>query len=627
MNKIRQFAALYSTNYWGVMNDNFLKTLVCFIAAEWVSEEYRSIVVSATAGALVLPYLFFSPLAGKLPMYCSKVQVVRQAKYAEIPIMCVAIFGFVFQSVWLALLSVLLMGLQSALFSPSKYGLIKDIGGVEGVSQGMGGMEAVAFLGILIGTVVASFMAEMSSIFQISSVLIILAVLGIICSLFIKVKEEKYTTDISTNAIKFIRDTNKLLKKYKGMNAVIHILSLFWWLSATIQMVLIIYCKDTIGLTPSQTGYLLAITAIGITLGCLIGGVLDKRFFMLGNVPFVGILMAILLIVIFCIDMPAIPFAVCIFGVAFLGGIFKIPLDAEIQKKIDTSELNIVLAYFNQISFIYIFIASATMVMVTTFLPTKYVFLMLAIVLFVSSIIFVFNYRTVLCFFGRSLIRCHYKITQQGRHNLNVNSNQNILILPSHRAVLDPIMLYAEMYDIKLRPLVDEGYFKIPVIEHILSLFDAVEVPDLQKGRSGVEKVRQLDNIICESLHAGNNILFYPSGHITLDGAETIGSRHLAHSTCQNLPNNTKVVAIRIKGLWRSQWSRYNKKATPSIVKLLLKSLLLLLPCALRIIRRRNVILDYVDITSDIKEWSTLSKLDFNKKMENFYNSDSFCEK
>ena len=627
MSKIRKFASLYLTNFWGVMNDNLLKTLVCFIAATWVDEAYKSIVVNATAGALVFPYLIFSPLAGKLPMYCNKVKVVRQAKIAEIPIMVLAIVGFFTQSVWLTLGAVLLMGLQSALFSPSKYGLIKDIGGVEGVSRGMGGMEAIAFLGILIGTVVASFMAETNNFLLISGALLALAFLGVVSSFTLKVKEEKTAIDTSANVFKFIKSTHRLLKKYRGMKAVIHFLSLFWWLSATIQIVLIIYCADTIGLTPSETGYILAITAIGITLGCVIGGILDKRFFMLGAVPFIGILMAILLAVVFAVQMPAIPFACFIFAVAFLGGIFKIPLDAEIQKRVDASELNIVLAFFNQVSFIYIFVASATNVLVTMFLPTKYVFLMLAVVFLIASLIFVFNYRTVLCFFGRTFIRLHYKVEHKNRELLETTENQNLLILPSHRAVIDPIMLYAELYNVRIQPLVDEGYFKIPVIGHVLGLFNAVEVPDLQKGRAGVGKVRMLDSIIGENLANGSNILFYPSGHITLDGQETIGNRHLAHSACQELPATTKVVAIRIKGLWRSQWSRYKKTHTPSLVKLLLKSLLLLLPCALHIIPRRNVLFEYTDITDRVREWSTLSKLEFNHKMEEFYNEGDFCEK
>ena len=122
---MKRFWPLYSTNIFGVMNDNFLKTLVCFIAVGWVNPEYKSIVVNATAGSLVLPYLFFSPLAGQLPQYWRKQKIVRFAKIMELPIMLTAILGFWMQTIYVAIGSVLLMGLQSSLFSPSKYGLIR----------------------------------------------------------------------------------------------------------------------------------------------------------------------------------------------------------------------------------------------------------------------------------------------------------------------------------------------------------------------------------------------------------------------------------------------------------------------------------------------------------------------
>ncbi len=621
MKNPKQFAALYITNFWGVMNDNILKILVCFIAATWVDEEYRSLVVSATAGALVLPYLIFSPLAGKLPMYCNKLKVLRMSKLAEMPIMIVAIAGFMTQSLGLAVGAVLLMGLQSALYSPSKYGLIKDIGGVEGVSQGMGGMEAVAFLGILLGTEIASFLAEMEDAFIYCSTLMIIAILGAVCSYTLKVKEETEFVASSANVIKFIRDTNKILHKYRGMSAIIHTLSLFWWLSALIQMVLVIYCPEELGLTPSQTGYVLTATAIGITLGCLVGGNLDKRTYLLGYTPLLGIAVCILLTIIYLVDMSAVPFAILIFCIAFIGGIFKIPFDAEIQKRVDASELNVVLAYFNQISFIYIFLASATNILITQFFPTRAVFLCMAVVFFVAMFIYMFNYRPVICYTSSRFMHTHYRVKYVGRELLKQDESKNLLILPNHTAVVDPLLLFAEMHDVRMQPLVDEGYFRIPVIKHVLGLFDAIEVPDLRLSRKGVEKVQALGDVISSSLAAGCNVLFYPSGHITTDGRESIGTRQLAYNTCLSLPDHTRVVAIRMTGLWGSQWSRYGLNHTPSLVALLLKSFALIFSTAIFFRPKRDIKIEYIDITADVKAWREEGKLSFNKHLEELYNA------
>ena len=617
---MKKFLPLYVTNIFGVINDNMLKTLVCFVAASWVDAEYKSLVVNLTVGALVLPYLFFSPLAGKLPQLYSKQQIIKIAKLAEVPIMLMAIVGFYFENICITICSVLLMGLQSALYSPSKYGLIKDIGGVKDISKGMGGMEAVAFLGILLGTVAGSFLAEDVSKEVYSMAFLLLAALGIISSFAIRAHEEPTPTNTSVNPITFMQQTAQIVKQHKGLPHVIHLLSLFWWMSASLQVALILYCPATLNLSPSQTGYLLTVTAIGIMLGCLVGGCLDTKRYMIAFTPLMGLIEAVLLIVVFAVPMSPIPFAICIALIAFVGGIFKIPLDAEIQKRVSSSQLNIVLAFFNLVSFIYIFLASATNVFITAFLPIRYIFLVLAIVIGLSSLIFIFDYKTVLCYIGRANIRLHYDISTQGRNVLSTLPTQNMLILPQHSAVIDPLILFAELYDVRLQPLVDDVYFRIPVIGHVLSLFDAVEVPDLRRSRQGVEKVRLLDDIIHTRLVQGDNVLFYPTGHITTNGLESIGSRHLAYSACKDLPSNTKVVGVKINGLWGSQWSRYGRTETPSIVKLLLKSFVLIFSGVILFKKKRKVSIQYVDITEQVKQWSQLQKMDFNRYLEEWYN-------
>jgi len=58
------------------------------------------------------------------------------------------------------MVAILLMGTQSSLFSPSKYGLIRDIGGTGHIALGAGHMETVSFLGMILGTMLASFFAQ-----------------------------------------------------------------------------------------------------------------------------------------------------------------------------------------------------------------------------------------------------------------------------------------------------------------------------------------------------------------------------------------------------------------------------------------------------------------------------------
>lgn len=623
---MKKFLPLYLTNVLGVMNDNMLKTLVCFIAAGWVDEQYKTFVVNFSAGALVLPYMLFSPLAGKLPHFFKKTRIVKTAKILELPIMLVAVLGFEFQNLALALSAVTLMGLQSALFSPSKYGLIKDIGGKDGISQGMGGMEAFAFLGILLGTFLGSVLSEGVSKEIQYAALIGIAVLGVVSSFFVKAKEEYQAEESSANPVTFLKQTAALVSKHKGLKHVIYLLCMYWWLSASIQTLLILHCDEALSMSPFQTGIVLALMAIGIALGCVLCGNLDKKRFMLGYVPQFGFMIAALLISIFVFDFGKNIFTVCIVLVALFCGFFKIPMDAELQKRARTEELNVFLAYFNLLSFVFIFFSSLTNILITSLLPTKYVFLFDGLVLFVASLIFLFNYKSVLCFFGRNHIKLHYDIKIKNIETLDVKSEENLLILPMHRAILDPIMLIAMLYDKKLQPLVDSRFWNVPVIGHILNMFDAVKVPDLRNGRKGVEQVKQLDSIVEEQLQNGANILFYPSGHITLDGRETIGNRRLAYNAAQILPEKTKVIGVRIIGFWGSKWSNYNRKKTPPIMKLLLMSVLYIFSGYVFFKKKRKIDIEFHNITEDFCSWKTLSRQEFNKKLEDFYNGEKEFE-
>ena len=156
----RSFGPLFYTNLWGVLNDNFLKTLACFVAVKWVDPQYQTLTISIAAGALVLPYILLSPLADRLTHHFSKIKVLRIAKWLELPIIAVAVAGFWTQTIATVIAAIVLMGVQSSLYSPSKFGLVRDIGGTARVSVGIGGMEAIGFAGMLAGTVLASFAAD-----------------------------------------------------------------------------------------------------------------------------------------------------------------------------------------------------------------------------------------------------------------------------------------------------------------------------------------------------------------------------------------------------------------------------------------------------------------------------------
>lgn len=385
----RRWLPLFVTNYLGVMNDNFLKTLASFICVLWVGKEYESLVVTSASAALVIPYLLFSPLAGRLAKIYPKRKIVVWAKLSEMLIMLVAIAGFLSRSTLTVIFSILLMGLQSALFSPSKYGLIRDIGGEEGISYGSGAMEMFAFVGILSGTLLASFLSESVSIPFLCVLLFLIALLGWGSSLTIKANESaplKKTED-TLNPVKFVKEMYVRAKSLNGLNLIILGLAVFWLLGSMIQMILIIFCRNDLGMTDFQTGIVMSMAAIGIGAGCFMAGIFSKKRIELGLVPLGGVLTGIFFLVIYFSNAGGILFGVFVFLAAFFSGFFKVPLDAWIQGNVKGRELGDVLAYSNMIQFLFMLFASVIFWCIDRFLETKLMFIFLGVLILAITVI------------------------------------------------------------------------------------------------------------------------------------------------------------------------------------------------------------------------------------------------
>src|ERR1035437_9256464 len=102
-----KWTPLFLSNFLGVYNDNFVKNCIIFIAVGWAMPRWmtQSQLISMVSASLVVPYLFLSPLAGRLAVIYSKKEVFRVCKLLEIPVLVLACVGFYFQWVMMAVTS------------------------------------------------------------------------------------------------------------------------------------------------------------------------------------------------------------------------------------------------------------------------------------------------------------------------------------------------------------------------------------------------------------------------------------------------------------------------------------------------------------------------------------------
>ena len=645
MNRERSFIPLFDTNLFGTMNDNFLKTLASFIAFEWIQDaSLKPVFMGVTAGALVLPYILCSPLADRLTVVFPKRRILQLAKWAEIPIVGIGIAGFALHSAVLVVAAILLMGLQSSLYSPAKYALVRDVGGEDRISTGMGGMEGISFLGVLAGTIAASVMADVE-VRQPEThwswvVLVGLAVLGLLGSYWVKAKEEKSKAIHAINPIRYVRRAYRMAKGYPGLNAVILTLSVFWWAAAMLQMGLLVYGKEVMGLDSTHTGMMLCAAAVGIVVGQVLAGLVDSRHFLLGATLLTGWIAAALLAVLFFVPMGPMAFGTVLALLAFDLGFFKLPFDAEIQKVVKGTKLNTMLAYFNQVSFCFMLLASGCYALASWLWGPRAFLLLLAAVFVVVPGLFVLNYRSVMVFIGRWIFARRYAVEVTGslgqetedkrlesgaiKQSPNHPISKSYLVLPNHPAMVDPMLVCAALGKIPLRPLADESFFKTGIVAPmVLRTFGAVAVPDLRKHRSakGATVARGLNEVVLKALRDGGSVIFYPSGHIQTEAdREEIGTRQLAYNICRELPEGVEVIGVRTRGLWGSIWSRKGRSASPKFIPTLLKSVFLWFFVA-PFVPRRKVTMHVENLTARTREWSKLTRLEFNRELENWYNA------
>ncbi|MHB9055368.1 MAG: MFS transporter [Paludibacteraceae bacterium] len=371
MRKYKQkWLSLFISNFFGVFNDNFLKNSIIFISVTWSLPIWlsHSQLISIVSSCLVLPYLFFSPVGGKLAVRYSKLKVFRIMKLLEIPIMMIACFAFYIEWVSLAIAALFILGIQSSLYSPSKYSLIRDIGGEEGASYGSGMFETMAFLGILLGTFTASVISDNYSLWLFVAAIIGIAVLGYFAAKSIKAVELPAETGSDTlNPVKFLKKNYLFAKEYKLINSAVFGSSAFWLISGMIQANVIIHCENVYKVSNSVTGLVMAFAAVGIAVGTSVTGKFSGRKVRKGLIIPALSGMILCLCLIFFIPMSFSGFVTAITTFAFIAGVFQVPCMAMIQQADLGRKRGDIIAYLNMMNFVFILIGAGLFSLTTAF--------------------------------------------------------------------------------------------------------------------------------------------------------------------------------------------------------------------------------------------------------------------
>ncbi len=284
--KTPTFAGFVTTQFLGAFNDNYFKQLVlltCINQAAITRTDRQPLALAAFA----LPFVLLSGFGGFLSDRFSKQRTIVLCKVAEIAIMALALAVLLVpecppSTQLLLLIGVLaLMGGQSAIFGPSKYGALPELFRPEQLLLVNGVVQMTTFLAIIFGVVSAGIAMDVLNreLWPGSLIAVGIAVMGTLTSVLIRrtyAANPKLTLKAENLAVP--GEVRNLLRQQPAIFHAILVATLFWFIGGVTQPAVNTLGRVTLGLSETRSSMLTAAIGIGIAAGCILVGSFGGKF-------------------------------------------------------------------------------------------------------------------------------------------------------------------------------------------------------------------------------------------------------------------------------------------------------------------------------------------------------------
>ncbi|MFY9254651.1 MAG: MFS transporter [Fuerstiella sp.] len=278
------FWGLLSTQFLGAFNDNYFKQMVLLKCTEVASTTGSDLQPLAMA-AFALPFVLLSGIGGYISDRFSKRTVIVLCKVLEIVVMAAALqvllLGSISPTAQLKLLILVLafMGAQSAVFGPSKYGILPELFTSGKLLPVNGAIQMTTFLAIIFGMAGAGIALDSlnNSLWFCSMIAVGIAIVGTATSFMIQptavadpgLKLKPGNLFIPGDILQLFRSDRRLLKA-------ILVMMLFWFIGGVAQPAVNNLGENVLHLNKTRTSLMAASIGVGIALGCVVSGFANK---------------------------------------------------------------------------------------------------------------------------------------------------------------------------------------------------------------------------------------------------------------------------------------------------------------------------------------------------------------
>jgi len=515
----RGFWALIVTQFQGAFSDNALKWLAIFLITQAVtSAGERDRLVMIVGGLFAVPFILFSMAGGFLADRFSKRRVILGVKVFEIFVMLLALVSLAGHHLYLTIFCVFLMGVHSAIFGPSKYGLLPELLPEKKLSWGNGVLEFGTFIAIIAGTVAGGIFCKIFSTQPAWSgvILIALAFAGLGTGQCItKVPAADPQKKFRANFVAELWTQVKIIRRDRPLWLALIGNTYFFFIAALIQFVIVIYAKDVLGISDSaQTSYLQAATAIGIGSGCLLAGFLSAGKIETGLIPLGAVGLTVCAALLGRTGISFVGVATNLSVLGFFGGFYIVPISAMLQYRPAPEGKGGVLAAANLISFVGIALASVVFGLLTTVLKLSppQIFLVIAGLTLAATIYLLVLMPDALLRFGLwCLTHTIYRLRIVGRDH--IPEKGGALFVCNHVSFADALLLLAAT-DRPVRFLMFKDFYEKPWVKPFAKIHKTIPVSSEQRPRELLTALKEAS----DAIRNGEVVCIFAEGQITRIG-------------------------------------------------------------------------------------------------------------
>lgn len=574
--KKRRFLPYFLTQALGAFNDNLYKNaLLLLITFGGISAQSDSaLLTNMAAGLFILPFFLFSPIAGQIADKLEKSKLIRWIKGLEVIIMGLAAAAILMGNIWLMMVLLFLMGLQSAMFGPVKFALLPQQLKDEELVGGNALVEMGTFLAILIGTITAGiFFGFEQSQYWIAAGVVSFAILGFLSSQYIPTAPANDPSlTINWNPFSEMVNTLKQAREDRSVYLSIIAISWFWFVGASYLTQFPNFARDYLGGSTQVVTLLLTLFSLGVAAGSLLCEKLSGHKIELGIVPIGSIGMSIFgidlyfsVMSIHVIDgMSAMVFIQqaenwrLMFDIAMVsafGGLFVVPLQALIQQRSGQKNRAQIIAANNMLNAIFMVASAAigifALVVLELTIPEYFLVLAImniAVAAYVYSRVPEFVLRLFIWLLGHSL----YRVRDSGLENIP-ESGPAVLVC-NHVSYVDALLI-GGTYHRPIRFVMDQS---ISEMKGLKTFFKIAKTIPICSPKANIEVYENAFKRIKEELDKGEIVCIFPEGKLTTDGELGVFKAGIERILAET---PAPVIPMALDGLWGSFFSHKNGHA------------------------------------------------------------------